>query len=266
MKNNKVSFFYITTSVLLFLTLLIGGAYGVYLSIGLSFVRSNASNVAGDVAGNVANVSNVSYGGSVNFSPSMTGVIVLSIGLIVLALFDFVALIKQIVFFKQFKVIDNACITKKIESKTKSKSSIIVFVFILDVLSVIAGIVGVFINIRSMAGGNISWILYFIDGLISLLALASIVLLIIKLKKIKKHNKETKSQCEVEQVKKKEYEIKDCNFDIDKIEYALLKIKHLKASRVISDEEYKIFRDKIMGCCKPVKEMVELESVHQNKK
>ena len=132
MKNNKLSFFYITTSVLLFATLFAGGIYGIYVSVGLNFMRSNMSNISGGVVGDV---SNVSYGGAINFSPSMTGVIVLSIVLVVLSLFDFVALIKQIVFFRQFKVVKDSCLEKKIASKVKSKSSVLIFVCIIpDIL------------------------------------------------------------------------------------------------------------------------------------
>ena len=90
-KSNKTTIFYIISSLLLFTSLIGGGIYGVYISMGLSFVRNGISNISGD---NIAR--NVSFGGSVNFSYSMIGVIILSILLIVISIFDFILLIKQV--------------------------------------------------------------------------------------------------------------------------------------------------------------------------
>ena len=72
-----------------------GGVYGIYVSVGLNFVRSSLSNVTG---GSGVGASNVSFGGTVNFESSMLGVIVLSIVLIILAIIDLISLIKQIIF------------------------------------------------------------------------------------------------------------------------------------------------------------------------
>lgn len=265
MKNNKLSFFYITTSVLLFLTLFAGGVYGVYVSVGLNFMRSNISNISGGVVGDA---SNVSYGGAINFSPSMTGVIVLSIVLVILSIFDFVGLIKQIIFFRQFKVVKNSCLEKKIESKVKSKSSVLIFVCIIDVLSILAGVVGFFINLRSMSGGGVSWVLYLVDILVSLLALLSLILLLVKVKQIKKLKKENGSKdnrqqkCENEKVKKV---IAFDDFDIDEIEYVLLKLKHLKSSKIITDEEYKLIRQQMIGVDGRKVECVKEEMILENK-
>ena len=265
MKNNKLSFFYITTSVLLFATLFAGGIYGIYVSVGLNFMRSNMSNISGGVVGDV---SNVSYGGAINFSPSMTGVIVLSIVLVVLSLFDFVALIKQIVFFRQFKVVKDSCLEKKIASKVKSKSSVLIFVCIIDLLSIFAGVVGFFINLRSVSAGGVSWVLYLVDILVSLLALLSLILLLIKVKQIKKLKKETtfkeddKMKCEKEKVKRV---VGFEDFDIDEIEYILLKLKHLKSSKIITDEEYKLIRQRMIGVDGYKVECVKEEMVLENK-
>ena len=114
--SNKLTISYVIISLLLFLTLMAGGVYGVYVSVGLNFVRSSVGNASfGDVGG----VSNVSYGGTVNFSPSMTGIIVLSVGLIVLAVLDLIAMIKQIIFFRQFKFVRESKIEAGIERKIK---------------------------------------------------------------------------------------------------------------------------------------------------
>ena len=268
MKNNKVSFFYIASSVLLFVTLLAGGLYGVYVSIGLKFMRSNIENIAGDVAGSI---SNVSYGGTVNFSPNMTGVIILSIILVVLSVFDFIALMKQIVFFKQFKIVKESCLEKKIESKVKSKSSVIIFVCLIDILSIVAGVVGFFVNVRNVNGGSgVSWVLYLIDALVTIFALISLVLLFVKIKQIKKFKKEQfKNEQYSGHVKKEIVEkdkILDINdFNVDKFEYILLKIKHLKSSRIITDEEYKIIREKLIGIVKKVQEKITTEKIEENK-
>ena len=106
-KSNKLTVFYVLSSVTLFLVLLFGGVYGVYISVGLNFVRGTVSNPVQNEG-----VSNVSFGGNVNYSPSMTGVIFLSIVLIVISIFDFITLIKQVIFFKQFKAVKNSKITK----------------------------------------------------------------------------------------------------------------------------------------------------------
>ena len=97
-KSNKLTIFYVLSSVTLFLVLLVGGIYGVYVSVGLNFVRGTVTD---EVAG--GGVSNVSFGGNVNYAPSMAGVIFLSIILVIISVFDFITLLKQIVFFKQFK-------------------------------------------------------------------------------------------------------------------------------------------------------------------
>ena len=83
-KSNKISVIYVCCSLLLLGALLFGGVYGIYVSVGLSFMRSSVSNVTEGVQN--MGVNNVSYGGSVNFSSSMVGVIILSIVLIVLAI------------------------------------------------------------------------------------------------------------------------------------------------------------------------------------
>ena len=85
-KSNKISVFYFLSSVLLLLFLVFGGVYGIYVSVGLNFIKGNALNVAD----RVGTASNVSFGGSVNFESSMIGVIILSITLVVLAVFDII--------------------------------------------------------------------------------------------------------------------------------------------------------------------------------
>ena len=94
-KSNKISFFYIATSLTLLLVLIFGGVYGIYVSVGLSFIRQSADNISG--IENAA--SNVSFGGTVNFNYSMVGIIILSVALIILAIFDLISLIRQIVLF-----------------------------------------------------------------------------------------------------------------------------------------------------------------------
>ena len=148
-KSNKLSLFYVLSSVLLFFALIGGGIYGIYISVGLSFV-SNSVPESIDAGG----ISNVSFGGSVNYTPSMTGVIFLSIALIVISIFDFITLIKQIVFFKQYKLISNSTLEKKIEQKTKSKSSVIFWTILIDLISFTAGIAGLFVNNNSFVNDN----------------------------------------------------------------------------------------------------------------
>ena len=148
-KSNKLTLFYVISSISLFLVLLLGGIYGVYVSVGLNFVRLNS--MPNEIVGGNNGLSNVSFGGSVNYSPSMVGVIFLSIILIVIAVFDFITLIKQVIFFKQFKAVKNSNLTRKIESKTPSKGSVIFWTFFVDILSLIAGVVGLFINNKSFA-------------------------------------------------------------------------------------------------------------------
>lgn len=244
-KSNKLTIFYILSSTFLLVLLLGGGIYGVYLSVGLSFVRSGVTNVADSV-----NASNVAFGGSINVQSSMISVIILSIVLIVLAIFDIISLIRQVVFFKQFKMIKQSTLEKSVEKKVKSKGAVVFFAILIDILSFIAGIVGIFINARYMYAGGVSWILYLIDGFVSLFALLSFILLIIKLKKTKKLQQENKTIQEVGvEVKEKSFKVKDefsfAKFDIDDLEYKLLKLKNLKNSKIISSEEYDLIRDRL---------------------
>lgn len=241
-KSNKITILYIISSILLFVTLVGGGVYGVYLSVGFNFVRSRINGIS-----NVgANASNVSFGGNANFSTSMTGVIVLSVVLIVLAVFDFVSLIRQIVFFKQFKAVRESSVEKSVERKVKSKGIVIFFAFLIDFISIGVGVAGFFLNAKTFVGNGSVWILYLIDGLVALFALMSFVLLIIKLKKIKTENQNNRnlSKKKDSDLNKKDVCLK---LDIDKIEYDLLKLKHLKSSKVISSEEFEILRKKLFN-------------------
>lgn len=264
-QSNKISVFYILSSIALLLVLLVGGVYGVYVSVGLNFVKSSVNNFAENVAGGA---SNVSFGGAVNFESSMTGVIILSIVLIVLGVFDIVSLIKQVIFFKQFKAVRESKIEQKIERKVKSKNGVIFFAIVLDILSVVAGIVGIFINARSLAGGNVVWVLYVIDALVAILAILSFVFLLVKLKKVKnlKTNQienvvsDQDNDCfDYEVTKKYEYEN---TIDIDEIEYQLLKLKYLKTSRIINGDEYEQLRQKVIG----FKPYEQTKQIHQNEK
>ena len=251
-KSNKLTVFYVISSVALFLVLLLGGVYGVYVSVGLNFVRSNTAS--SDLVGENG-IANVSFGGNVNYSPSMVGVIFLSIILVIISIFDFITLLKQIVFFKQFKAVKNSKLTKKIEEKTPSKGGVIFWTFLIDIISLIAGIAGLFINSRSFAGGNeMSWLFYLIDALVSILSLLSIILLIAKLKnkateKRSVENKVNKFHSnEKVKIKSSEKEKKELNSkEIEQIEYNLMKLDAMKKSKLVSDEEYKKLRKKILN-------------------
>lgn len=245
--NNKLSFFYVLTTLGLFLVLIGGGIYGIYISVGLNFAKSSVPNVAGS-----GEVSNVSLAGTVNYTPSMTGIILLSIILVLLSIFDFITMIKQIVFFKQYKLIRNSKIEKKIEGKTKSKSSVIFWTILIDILSFLAGIVGLFINNRSFAGrSNYSWVFYAIDILVSILSVLSIILLIAKLKSRNNCVSKKKNQSKKVQASGQNNDVKIGNsFDektINKIEYNLLKLESMKKNKLISEEEYKKIRKKILS-------------------
>lgn len=246
-KSNKVSIFYALSSLSLLLVLIVGGIYGIYVSVGLNFARQNMANVAGNPAGGATNVS---FGGTVNFETSMVGVIILSMALIVLAIFDLVSLIRQIVLFKQFKMIRESSIEKTVEKKVKSKGVVIFFAILIDLISIALGVVGLFINGKSFIGNNLAWLFYLIDAFIILFALASMILLIIKLKKHKNIMAEKKAvsleskQKQDRQDDSKKYKV--TNYDVDEFEYKLLKLKHLKTSKIISSEEYKSLRDKLL--------------------
>ena len=248
-KSNKLSFFYVISAVGLFLTLLIGGGYGIYVSVGLNFVRSSVPGVTEN-----GGVSNVSFGGSVNYTPSMTGVIFLSLALVVLAIFDFVSLIKQVVFFKQYSIVKDSAIEKKIENKTKSKGAVIFWTILLDIISFVVGIVGVFINNRSFAGkSNFSWVFYAVDIAVSVLSLLSIILLIAKLKnKGKEQDVEKKSarrnQNSSDFQEKRQRPRESINAkDINQMEYNLIKLEAMKKGEIVSAEEYKKIRKKIIN-------------------
>lgn len=247
-KSNKLTFFYVLSAVGLFLVLLGGGVYGVYVSVGLNFARSSVPNIAENGA-----VSNVSMTGTVNYTPSMTGIIFLSIILVVISVFDFISLIKQIVFFKQYKIVKNSSLEKKIEQKTKSKSSVIFWTFLIDIISFVAGIAGLFINGRSFAGkSNFSWVFYAVDIAVSVLALLSMILLIAKLKnrsteknsiKPKQKNGSSQNGTDVETKMNRSVQPKD----LSQIEYSLIKLDAMKKSKLVNDDEYKKIRKKIIN-------------------
>lgn len=244
-KSNKITMFYVISSVALFLVLLFGGVYGVYVSVGLNFVR-------GAVQSPVENngISNVSFGGNVNYSPSMTGVIFLSIILVVISIFDLITLIKQVIFFKQFKAVKNSKFAKKIEKKTPSKGSVIFWTFFVDIVSFVAGVVGLFINNNSFVGGNeMGWLFYLIDSLVSILSLVSIILLISKLKNkaissLQKNRNQTKKSGDFNS-SKKQVKVIDSK-EINQMEYNLLKLDSMKKNKMVTEDEYKKLRRKIL--------------------
>lgn len=244
-KSKKLTVFYCLASIALFLSLLIGGGYGIYVSVGLNFARSSVPNIAEN-----GMASNVSITGNMNYTPSMTGVIILSVILIILAIFDFVSMIKQIVFFKQFKIIKNSKLEKNIEKKTKSKSSVIFWTIFIDILSLAAGVAGIFINNRSFAGkSNFSWVFYAVDIAVSVLALLSIILLIAKLKtKSKlgeKENEKTKRATTNSTQTRRNVRMVSAG-DINQMEYNLVKLEALKKSKMVSVDEYKKLRKQVL--------------------
>ena len=139
-KSKKLTIIYVVASVLLFATLFFGGGYGIYLSVGINFMRATVGNMNEITDGSEyydGNImpSNISYGGSVNFQASMIGVIILSVILIVLSISYLISLFKQLIFFKQFKAVKNSKITKKVEQKTPSKGAVIFWTFFIDIIS-----------------------------------------------------------------------------------------------------------------------------------
>lgn len=274
-KSNKVTAFYVIASLLLFLTLLGGGVYGVYLSVGINFMRSTVSNVTDAAAGGTAQ--NVAYGGMVDFQPSMIGVIILSIVLIVISIFDLISLFRQIVFFKQFKLIRESRIEKFVEGKIKSKSSVVFFAVFINIISFIAGVAGIFINATTFVNASMSWILYVVDGMVSVLSIVSLVLLIKKVKMQKKARDEVLENedaqdnydqetpdidrkgdgvtenhtfVEVFETDDKEDKLNDFEAkrdDINHVEYVLLKLKNMKEAKVITNDEYELLREKHTG-------------------
>lgn len=255
-KSNKISVFYIITSLTLLLILIFGGVYGIYVSVGLSFIRQSAENVAGGIEGSA---SNVSFGGTVNFDYSMTGIIILSIALVILAIFDLISLIRQIVLFKQFKMVKNSAFEKGVEKKVKSKGIVIFFAVLVDLLSVTLGIVGIFLNGRSFAGHNMAWLFYVVDILIVILSIMSIVFLIMKLKAVKgdaqvsKKRILIKNENDTESKESNSKPEKNKSYDIDEFEYKLLKLKNLKNSKVLTKDEYERIRSNIMKDSKLLK-------------
>lgn len=246
-KSNKISVFYFLSSFSLLCLLFFGGIYGIYMSVGLNFVRGSTLNSTG-----VGSATSVAFGGSVNFEYSMSGVIILSVVLVVLAVFDIVAFFKQIVFFKQFKIVNDSTIEQVVERKIKSKKSVIIFVFLIDILSIVAGVIGVFLNARAFAGVNNIWLLYVIDALVALFAVVSMVLLIMKLKNTKnKSNKYRSAGTNKHEVAgdcycKGEWNSIKNFVDIDRIEYLLLKLNHLKNSKVITSDEFDNIRERLL--------------------
>lgn len=248
-KSNKVSVFYVLSSMLLFSLLVFGGCYGIYLSVGLKFVRNSVSNITDGVN---TGAQNVSFGGSVDFQRSMIGVIILSIVLIVLAVLDFISIIKQVVLFKQFKLVRESKFEQKIERKVKSKGAVIFFAVLVDLLSLGTGIAGIFVNTKCFSGGNFVWLMYAVDAAVALFSVISFVLLIIKLKQVKKLN----SQPDDEDLPKRSFEpVKPCVLskddfkidttdDINELEDKLLKLRYLKSSKLISPDEYESIRER----------------------
>lgn len=253
-KSNKITAFYVLCSVSLFLILLFGGGYGIYVSVGMNFLNNMMSNVANVAEGDVQNVATVD---ETNMNASFNGVIILSAVLIIISIFYMISLIKQLVFFKQFKIIRESGLEHLIEDKVKSKSSVIFFACVINVLAFLTGIAGIFINAGSLAGAAMSWVLYLVDGLVAVLSVVSLVLLIKKVRADKDNRKSNKSSLKQKSADKKNektdnIELSD-NFNstdslnVDSLEYVLLKLKNMREFKVISNDEYDYLREKMTG-------------------
>ena len=241
-KSNKTTLFYVLTSIALFVVLAGGGVYGLYLSIGMNYVGS--TGYAGEASNSNLRTMNVAYQNNVSSSVngSSVGMIILSAFLIVISICDFVSMIKQISFFKQYKFVRNSSLLTSVESKNGSKKSTIVFAFIIDIVSTVAGGVGLFLTIRYYSGNGFSWLFYLINGLVSVLSIISIILLVIKIKQKRKCSEQLKSEGDYfENLDKKELVL-----NINKLEYDLLKLKHLKICKILQSEEYETLRKKII--------------------
>ena len=246
-KSNRLSVFYILASLMLFLVLVAGGVYGIYVAVGMNYMGTALPGIS-ETTGTV---SNVAFGGVNGMIPNMSGIVFLSIVLIVISILDLISLIKQIIFFKQFKVVRESSLEEKIEKKIKSKGSVVFFTILVDLISFIAGVVGLFLNTKSLARNGVMWILYVVDGMIVILSLLSFILLIAKLKQHKQlfdnsknSKKETNSQ--KSQNKAVEYNENKNNLNVNDIEYKLLKLKLMKLSKLINDDEFKQLRQKIL--------------------
>lgn len=248
-KSNKVTAFYVLSSILLFAALIFGGVYGIYVSSGVNFMGSTMNNIPN--TGNAA--SNVNMEGSLGVRPSMSGIVILSIILIIISVLDFVSLIKQIIFFKQFKLVRESSIEAKIEKKVKSKGSVVFFTILIDLISLGAGIAGLFLNTRSFVRNGILWVLYLIDGIIVLFSLLSFILLIIKLKQNKNLSNENKN-AEHQNIAQKNSETQkgvqkfnqNNKIDLENIEYNLLKLKTMRSSKMITQDEFNELRKQIL--------------------
>lgn len=247
-KSNRLSVFYILSSLTLFLVLIAGGVYGVYVSVGMNYMGTAMSGIA-ETTGTV---SNVAFGGvNGQAKPTMSGIVFLSIILIVISILDLISLIKQIIFFKQFKVVRESSLEEKIERKVKSKGSVVFFTILIDIISFAAGVVGLFLNTKSFARSGVIWVLYVIDGLIVIFSLVSFVLLIAKLKQHKKlfsENKNAKQENKTQKTQRNNTDVSDNsnNLNVNDIEYKLLKLKIMKSSKLISEDEFKQLRQKIL--------------------
>ena len=246
-KSNKLTVFYILSSILLFGSLIFGGVYGIYVSAGVNFMGSAMNNTP-TTAGTASNVG-IGAANNVGMRPSMSGIVILSIILIIISVLDFVSLIKQIVFFKQFKMVRESSLEEKIEKKIKSKGSVVFFAMLIDLLSLGTGVAGLFLNTRSFARNGILWVLYLIDIVIVLFSLLSFILLIAKLKQNKKLIKENKGSNHQEiasKPAKEPAENSNNKIDLEDIEYNLLKLKTMRSSKMITADEFNELRQRIL--------------------
>ena len=240
-KSNKLTVFYILSSILLFGSLIFGGVYGIYVSAGVNFMGSAMNNTP-TTAGTASNVG-IGAANNVGMRPSMSGIVILSIILIIISVLDFVSLIKQIVFFKQFKMVRESSLEEKIEKKIKSKGSVVFFTVLIDLLSLGAGVAGLF------ARNGILWVLYLIDIVIVLFSLLSFILLIAKIKQNKKLIKENKGSNHQEiasKPAKEPAENSNNKIDLEDIEYNLLKLKTMRSSKMITADEFNELRQRIL--------------------
>lgn len=226
-KSKKITIFYAISSLALFLILAGGGAYGLYLSVGVNYINSTGfSSVLPRTYARNQNITNTITGSGVGGLG--IGTIILSCVLILLALLDVFALIKQIIYFKKINSSNGL-------GRNKIKATPIIFAFVIDVLSLVVSVWGIVLGFQGYAGNGFSWIFYLINGLIGLFAVISMVLLVMKLKQ--KSTKAENQFCEL---------LGDKEFSIDRLEYELIKLKHLKSSKIISADECEMLRSAII--------------------
>lgn len=183
--KKKITVFLIMCTLLLSLSLIGGGIYSLYISIGFRFLQRSA------IGGlNTSSLYTYSTSGLGTGSNTMFGMIIISLIMMGLGFGMIVIFFKQLPLYKQIKFIAKMPNVKYKDYSKQVKKSVITYSILAYIICIAFCIFAIISAFRSGIASNYIWVVVIMFGIVLALSISSMVLMFVKLaqlSKIKKH-------------------------------------------------------------------------------